>query len=266
MIDKLKIIPIDQILHFEASSEERSAKLASEIAREGKLHHPLLVTPIGNQYLLLDDASVVMALKSMNISDIPVQLADHHTLSVHSWQRVVENWHPEDMIRFAEIFPRLIHLEKSPTTPLQMSQAEIFFKDRSRFRMSLRTRSTFIRADLCARFCFHMEKNHGNFRTKIDRDDPEMFRNFPRASAVIFPPLFTVDELSALALKEVWLPQGIVRIDQPGRVLGIDFSLAILMERVPREEKESFLKQMIRMRISSDRTAYYNGSVFMFNS
>jgi hypothetical protein len=266
MIDRLKIIPIDQILIFEVSSEERSAKLAAEITREGKLHNPLLVTPIGSQYLLLDDASVVAALKSMSIADVPVQLADHHTLSVHSWQRVVENWHKDDLKRFCDTFPRLIHLEKSLSIPLKTAQAEIHFRDRAQYRLTLRTLSTFVRSDMCACFCHNLEKSHGNFRAKIDRDDPEMFRHFPRASAVIFPPLFTIDELSALAIKEVHLPQGIVRIDQPGRVLGIDFSLAIMLEKVPREEKESFFKQMIRMRISSDRTAYYNGSVFMFNS
>jgi hypothetical protein len=39
-----------------------------------------------------------------------------------------------------------------------------------------------------------------------------------------------------------------------------------LKENASSEEKEAFLVQLLQLRMSSDRIAYYNGSVFMFNN
>jgi hypothetical protein len=266
MIEKLKIIPSEKIITFESPSDERATKMAIDISRYGKLKNPLLVYPIGDKYLLLDDISILRALIFLGVSHIPVQIADDENLSVHPWQRVVESWNREDLLEFCSRFPKQIRLEKSSTGILTANQAEARFRDGSVQRLSFSSSSYLVRVDICSRFFDDLIRNHKCFRAKLDYTDSNVFAGFSSAAAVVFPPAFSLVELAGVAIRQIRLPQGMVRIGQPNRVLGIDYSLSILTDEVPAMEKELFLRQLLLMRMSSDRVAYYNGGVFMFNN
>jgi hypothetical protein len=266
MIEKLKIISTDRILSFEIHSDERSAKLAEDIQLEGKLKNPILVYPIDDKYLMLDDVSILKALVSLEVSHIPVQLAEAEMLSVHPWQRVVEKWNRGDLLEFVRKYPKQIRLDKSAKGDLTASQAEIRFQDKTVQRVTFPSRSYLIRVDMCARFFNNLLRNHKTYRAKLNYHDPDSFDGFAGASAVVFPPAFSLAELAGIAKRDICLPQGMVRIDQPNRVLGIDYALSILADNAPARDKELFLRQLLRMRMSSDRVAYYNGGIFMFNN
>jgi hypothetical protein len=266
MIDKLRIISADRITAFESHSPERAEKLAQEILHDGKLKNPVLVCTLGDKFLILDDVSILEALRLLDVVHIPVQVADVGGLSVHPWQRVVENWHEGDLLEFCARFPRQVRVLASPQEELSRHDAEVHFKNKAVYRLSFSSSSVLVRADICAKFCSCMAAGHKSFRTKLNHRDADPLRAFARASAAFFPPVFTIAELAAMALRDIRLPQGIVRIDLPGRLLGIDYSLTILQENVSPDDKEAFLKHLIHMRMSSDRIAYYNGAVFMFNN
>ena len=266
MIDSLKIIARDQIVSFEDYSDEHVSKLAHEIEADGKIHHPLLVYPLFDKYLLLDDACILKALEELDIAHVPVQLADTSTLSVHPWQRVVEDWNREDLYEFCAKFPRQIALQETFEGPIEPGQAEVRFRDGSAVRIKFVSDALLVRVDIYNKLSSEITRGHQSFRAKLDLFDKDPFAIFPKATAALFPPMFTIDELAYISVKSMQLAQGIIRIDQPGRVLGIDYSLSILKESAASEEKESFFRQLIQMRISSDRTAYYYGNVFMFNN
>ena len=266
MLDKLKIIPADRILPFEMHSKERSAKLAQELLSEGKLKNPLLVYSLDDDYLMLDDASVLHALQTLDISHVPVQLADAADLTVHAWQRVVTNWTRDELLWFCGKFPRQVRVIDTGGRSLARSESEIRFNDGAAVRLAFKADSHLVRAAITARLCACLNRSHKTFRANLGLNDPDPLRQFPDASAVVYPPAFTITELADIARRNILLPRGIVRIDQPGRILGIDFSLSILKEEVSSVEKELFLRQLLHMRMSSDRTTYYFGSVFMFNN
>lgn len=266
MIERLKIIPTDNIVSFESSDKERSGKLAQEIQRDGKLRNPLLVQPLNGKYLLLDDVAILSALAQLQISHVPVQLADPRDLSVHAWQRLIKDFSGDDLIAFCKMFPRQLRTVTGASGSLGRHQMEVRFKDGDRLRVSSSSRSPLVRADICRKFYKTLCRKYRTFRAKVDFHDPEPLRGYEDVSAVLFPPLFTLDELADIAARDVLLPQGFARIDQPGRVLGIDYALSILHENVAIDEKESFLYELLRMRMTSDRIAYYNGAVIMFNS
>jgi hypothetical protein len=100
----------------------------------------------------------------------------------------------------------------------------------------------------------------------VDYHAQDPFYVYPEASAILFPPVFSLEELTYMARQGERLPNGFIRSDQPERILGIDFSLSVLKERASIEEKESFLWDMLKLRLSLDRVAYYSGAVFMYNS
>lgn len=266
MIENLKIISSDEIVQFESSSDERTEKLREEISRDGRLKNPLLVYPLKDKYLLLDDASILAALKSLDVSHIPVQLAKPGLLTVHSWQRMVEKWYQENLVSFCARFPRQVRLLKSTTGPLASHQAEIRFRNNTIMRVSFLSKSFLVRVDMSTKFIRLLMRAHKSYRTKIDFHNRNPFRGFGNASAAVFPPMFSLVELAKISAHDILLPHGLARVDQPGRVLGIDYALAILKDNVSAEEKESFLRHLIHMRMSSDRVAYYDGSVFMFNN
>ncbi len=266
MLDKLKIVSSEKILTFESPANKRLPWLVREIEREGKVRNPLLVRPVGESYLMLDDVTILFALKQLKAAHIPIQLANNESLTVHPWQRIVENWYKDDFLRFCRKFPRQIRLLKNISGPLTSRQAEIKFKDKTSYRISLVSNSLPVRADICISFVNSFISKCNSYRVKLNPEDPDPLADFPQASAVIYPPAFSIDELGEIAHREMRLPYGLVRIDQPGRMLGIDYSLSILKEPASVEEKESFLKELIRIRMSSDRAVYYDGFIFMFNN
>lgn len=266
MIDRLKIISIDQILVYESYSRQKAAKLADEIQNDGRLKNPLLVYPMGDKYLMLDNRSLFEAIKLSDVSHLPVQLADPDTVSAHPWQRIVENWQEQDLRDFCKLFPRQITIMENPSGLPEPDQAEVIFRDKSRLRLNFNSDSHLVRADTFVKFGEMISRAVSGYRAILPVGDVNCLDSYPEASAAIFPPIFGLDELGSIAHRNMLLPEGIVRIDQPCRILGIDYSLAILREPVSSSEKETFLRQLIRMRMHSDRTAYYNGSVFMFNN
>ncbi len=266
MIERLKIIPTASIMSFESSIKERIDKLAQEIHREGKLKNPLLVRPLEDKYLLLDDVTILSALSHLQISHVPVQLADPRDISVHAWQRLIKDYSGDDLIAFCKLFPRQLRAASTATGALGRHQMEVRFKDGARLRFSISSRSPLVRADICGKFYATLCRHYRTFRAKVDFHDPDPLRGYEDVSAVLFPPVFTLEELAVIAARDILLPQGFARIDQPGRMLGIDYALSILHENVAIDEKESFLYELLRMRMSSDRIAYYSGAVIMFNS
>jgi hypothetical protein len=266
MLEKLKIIASDQIISFERYNPERAGKLAQEIKRDGKLRNPLLVYPLDNKFLLLDDVSILQVLDQLGAFHVPVQLAEVATLSVHPWQRIVENWHHADLMEFCAKLPRQVRVDRGVSDSLAANQVEVRFRDKSVKKLTFLSKSYLVRADICARFFNHLAANHKSYRAKLDYSIREPLKGFKDSSAAIFPPTFSLSELAAMAKRGIHLPQGVVRIDQPNRVLGIDYLLSILAEKAPAIEKEIFLRQLLEMRMSSDRVAYYNSGVFMFNN
>lgn len=266
MIEKLKIIASEQIISFERHSEERFSKLAQIIKRDGKLRNPLLAYPLDGKYLILDDATILMVLRHHGAIHVPVQLADVEEITVRPWQRVVEKLTPDDILGLCRNFPRQIRVEKNMSGGINPNQIEIRFREGDRIRLTFPSKSYLVRADLCSRFFDYLALNHKSYRAKLDYKNPNTLKGFPGAVAAVFPPAFALPELAGLATREIYLPQGIARIDQPNRLLGIDYPVSILGENVPPREKELFLRQLLAMRLSSDRVAYYNGGVFMFNN
>ncbi len=266
MIDGLKIIPSDSIFSFESPCAERTGKLTDEILREGKMRNPLLVYPIDEKFLLLDNVSIFSALRALEVTHVPVQLARAADVSVHPWQRLVMGFTEDDLGAFCRLFPRKIQVDDSAAGRLKRNQAEVRFANGRKTRISILSPSALVRADICGKLHTALSRSRRTCRVKVDYHDQAPFDRFLNASAVLFPPMFLLDDLATIARSGAYLPQGFVRIDQPGRILGIDYSLAILREKVSAEEKESFLQELLKLRVSTDRIAYYNGAVFMYNN
>ncbi|MFH1699976.1 MAG: hypothetical protein ABIE07_05245 [Candidatus Zixiibacteriota bacterium] len=266
MIDTLKIIPIEQIVPFENYSDEHANRQINELKLLGTLRNPLLVYPIKDRFLLLDDSCTIKALNTLNIDHVPVQIASKDKVSIYPWQKVVEGWHYPDLVKFCEKFPRQIKILMEASGKLRRDEAEFRFRDRQVVRLRFVSDSFWVRADIYCKLYKDIAWSRKSYRASLEYNHHLQFTEHPKASAVIFPICFNMDELSEFAQKGALLPRGIVRGDLPGRILGIDYSLAILKEKVGVEDKELFLRELIEMRMKADRTTYYFGKVFVFNS
>ncbi|MDD4052919.1 MAG: hypothetical protein PHR28_13620, partial [candidate division Zixibacteria bacterium] len=162
-------------------------------------------------------------------------------------------------------FPRQVSVS-SDRGPLSSRQADVRFSTGTAYRLTFTSDSFFTRCDMVGKLIASCSHAGGGFRARLALDAPDPLRVFPHATAAVYPPYFSLEELAIIARRRIRLPYGLIRIDQPGRILGIDYSLAILRERASIEEKESFLQELIRMRMASDRTAYYDGSVMVLNN
>lgn len=266
MIDTLKIISIEQITAFEDYSDEHANRQINELKLLGNLRNPLLVYPMKDKFLLLDDSCALKALKTLNVDHVPVQIASKDKVSIYPWQKVVEGWYYKDLIKFCDKFPRQIKIISDTTGELPRDEVEFRFKNDKVVRLKFISESFWVRSDVYCKLCEDIAWSNKSYRARLEHNHNQEFKKFPKASAVIFPICFSLDEISEFARKGIILPRGIVRVDSPDRILGIDYSLAILKEKVKIEDKESFLKELIEMRMKADRTTYYFGKVFVFNN
>lgn len=265
MLEYLKIVPLESLISFESCPPERVNRSLEELTRIGRLKNPLLVSPFSDRYLLLDDSAVLFALKQAQVRHVPIQVATAETLQIRPWQKVVDGWSKADLMAFCQRFPRDIRLHDHVDQQASNNQAEIRFKNDGTIGLDFSSGSYLVRADMFARLYFDIARICNSYRAGISYESVDPFRDFPRASAVIFPPYFSLDELAGVAGHGLLLPRSLIRVDQPGRVLGIDYPMAILQERVSLEEKESFLRELVHLRLSNDCTAYYFGKVIFIN-
>lgn len=266
MLERLKIIPAEKVITFEEPDQERVSKTIDDLTRENRLRNPLLVKYLDESYLLLDDISILSALRNLGVCHVPVQLADEGQLTVRPWQRIVEKIDRDEVQKFGWFFPRQIICETNVSRSLLPNQAEIIFHDRGSIRLTFVSDSFSIKVDLYIKFAKHFLSSERGFRAKLNHRKTDVFKGFPSALAAIFPPRFSFDDLLELCRRRIYLPYGMLRIDQPGRIFGIDYSLSVLKEAAPAEEKQAFLAELLRIRMLHNQTGYYDGHVFVFNS
>jgi hypothetical protein len=85
---------------------------------------------------------------------------------------------------------------------------------------------------------------------------------FDLGELLIIPPRYSRQELLCLAREKVLFPAGYFNVILDNRVIGLDFPLNVLKSSVGIEEKQGFLKDLIRLRLQSDDSTVFGGRVF----
>ena len=86
-----------------------------------------------------------------------------------------------------------------------------------------------------------------------------------KATAYLTPPSFALEDLTAAATSDRLFPPNVFRPLTGYKVINVDFPLSVLRSDIPRDDKESFLRELIRFRAQSRKTAFVEGRVYILN-
>ena len=107
---------------------------------------------------------------------------------------------------------------------------------------------------------------HGDFRPVVElrETDETVFRGVSFSAFLSLPP-FGLEDLETAAKTDRLFPPNIISVQTESRVFYIDFPQSVLRSDISIREKETFLRDLLRLREQSRRTWHYQGQIYILN-
>jgi len=269
MIPKLKIVPLSGILPTMNYSEEISRHFREMMESSGMIRTPISIMEISeHNYLLFDDSAILKAANDLKIKYLPAQLAHpNQTIDIRA-EILVRDFELTFMDEFLQIFPRVAKIctdkkdlrnykkyARLELTHYGHKDAAICFHKNDPDRLPgaifdfldfLGRKSQLIRKIISKRIRAANIKAHQNYWT-------------------IRLPELTLEQIIDSARNQHYFPPGFIRFDFGGRLIGVEYPIAILNEKVSIREKERFLYDLINYRLNNGYAEYIEGGVYLLN-
>ncbi|WP_273842824.1 ParB N-terminal domain-containing protein [Rubrobacter calidifluminis] len=250
VLHELRLVPGDRLVLHEAHDPRRLALLKERILAEGVQRNPIVVSPFGEDYLVLDGAHRFRALSELGCGLVLVQLARPPAV-VESWGHLVL----EDALR--EVLGELEGVELSGRSddPWLFSARfsggeEIFVRPEKGGVMRevglLWELQRAYRAD-----------------SPVRRVEPERAPDPAPGEALVRYRRFSPGELLDVVGQGEVLPAGITRFRIGERVLGVCFPLE-KMEDGAEDERNAELRRFVEERWESGKVRRYDEPVVLF--
>ncbi len=270
-LPNLKIVPISEIIFHEDPDVERSSKLIEYIRKENRLTNPPVVaTHSGSdQYMLLDGANRLTALRELNIPDVLVQhidLFDPGLIFLH-WHHAIEKFTRDSFLEKINNLPD-IAITKSIKNHLIDNDngdllCQIQFADQSVYMIhahsDLFQRVTDLR-NITAIYKGFQYMDRVSY-TNLEH----LTANYSQFCALIVFKKLEKQELVEVTNHGMRVPSGITRIIMPKRALRINVPLDILRFDVSMEQKNYWLQNRITEQIHDKSIRFYHEPTFLFD-
>ena len=256
-LSQLDVVQCAALSPLTLADARQTQRLAQTIVTERVLRHPLLVTPLSDRLAVLDgnlrlEAAIQLGIPDLLVQRIPVsaisdplQLPALAVLGVGQEEilRVIEPSFTRGVPVTADTLNLYLAAGTRHSLPPGVPDEEVWAAFR-RMVTALRSVADVVPLVACP--------------------DRGMLTFWPSgASAVLVPPVLTRDVLRKLAQDGVQLPWGSLQVPFPKRILGINLSLDILRAREPASEKGTFVRELVRLRLSERRIHYYDAPVYI---
>ncbi len=264
----LNILRLDQLLPVEKSTPTKIDSARGELLRTGHLASPLLVyRESGGKYLQLQDAHLFHALRTIGIEEAVVQEVSfrYHQADCGTWYHLVRHYKPEYLTQIAIQLGLQVTQENLRPEQIDCLPAEklyCLFSDGQALSVSSGHKSAIKKAIIMNEFIESYQTCSVHLKLYPDYLFIESAGIFDDDSALIIPPQYGIREIERLAVHGVVFPCGYFSYNVDHRVIGLDFPLDVLKSVAPVGEKKAFLKELVRMRLQSEKTAVYGRQVF----
>jgi hypothetical protein len=245
-LNDLRIVPLGRLILHEAHDRNRLARLRERMEAEGVQRNPVIVSPHEEDYLVLDGAHRLQALRELGCELVLVQAAEPPE-AAESWGHVLDGG-------------RLSGVR-------DVEEVEVSEKGRWLARIespegnevSLRARGDGLAAEVEALWALQAVYPEGVVH-RVDSDAPVGLK---AGEAVIrYRPFAPRELVEVVGLGKV-LPAGITRFRVRERVLGVRFPLEKLREGDP-DERGAELEAFVRKFWDENRIRYYGEPVVLF--
>lgn len=262
----LDILPLKNLSPVEKQEDSKVEEIRRDFQKTGRLINPLIVTPAGgDRFLLLSGVNHFYALKSENVEDVVVQVIDDSTplLKLDVWQCLLRNFRPEYLYYLAENMDL-----KSANQSHSVFYDKCLKKVCCRFADGGRVCFYSTAKDLADRIrCFNdliesCQKFSSNLRLIPDQLILQQGGGLREDEIILNPPELTLAEIKQLVDAGLVFPRNYFNITFENLIVGLNFPLTVLKSEAGRAEKTAFLKDLIRLRLQSDKSAVYGGRVY----
>ncbi|MDP2599394.1 MAG: ParB N-terminal domain-containing protein [Deltaproteobacteria bacterium] len=273
---RIKIIPIAECLIHEGIVEKWVDQIAANIKDQGKMKNPVIVTRHDAHYIVLDGMHRFAALKKLGVKDILACEVDYFSpkIVLAGWDAFVFS-----VIDLADFLPRLFNEKEGyrlkPVAGLENARKQVLerklllaFADKKGTLLGLEKQNA--SAHLLEELCFAADKID---RTLSQNDAKVLYVENSQtlgdfgssnATAVIFRPQFTKQEVIDHTLhKKLFAPKS-TRHLIPERPLRVDIDLSLLTADIDLKIKNRVLQDHLKWCYENNRARFYPESVHIF--
>ncbi len=264
-LQQIRVVDVDQIETYTWSDSDSPELSLADI---NFIRHPFLVMALDDtSYLLLDDTDYFDALVRAGLRHFPVQVCRAEQLEMTGRRLGLLRFTSADLTRLTARQSERIQLSpRADDLPSESGYLTLrfdFLNEPSIYAHLRHSARSGCPAPLDA--IFRAILQHGEYFPLVTtgRND-SLIRGAAFTGAVTIPP-FSFDDLRCAATSDRTFPPGTVGIRSSSRVLDIDFPMSVLTASTGVEEKESFLSDLISLRVRSRRISYYEGQIYLLN-
>lgn len=252
----------------EKAIPSRVSLIKKELARTGHQATPLLVVRNADEgYYLLNGVNCFQALKEMGISSAVVQDAGGDALSVRylSWYHLVRNCKSEYIRQLAANHGLEVEESKEGIQYRRYASSktiECLMFDGSLLRLIPKADGLLEQASAINAFILSYQTFSPYLKIYPDKLFIESAELFDLGTVLVALPSYSWDEILLLTAGKILFPPNCLNVAMDNRVIGLDFPLRVLKSSADMEEKTEFLRQLIHLRLRSDRSTVFGGRVY----
>ena len=236
--------------------------------RTNHLANPLLVAREGaGELLLLGDSAQLEALKALEVKDVVAQIIYPHSENseILSWFHLVRHCSREYLLQVAKELRLRVEMYDNGVDSLNQRKYKqllcVYLKGES-FRIIAESDDLKGQAEMINAFVESYQAVSSFVKLYPDNRFLDSAQMFDLGELLIIPPRYTGHELLSLAREKVLFPPGYLNVKLDNRVIGLDFPMDVLRSSAGIEEKQGFLKDLIRLRLQSENSTVFGGRVF----
>jgi hypothetical protein len=276
VLDKIKIIPISEILLHEGVVTEWTEKLKLNIDHDGIVKNPIIVTRYQGHYIALDGMHRVTALKALGCRDIVVYEVDYDdpSIGLFGWDALILDACPVPQLLEAFAQRENLSLIKHDDYPATLENIRshrscfaILSREREVYEMKMREERYSLDLLIRALKDFEADLDRRNLRIIYVADDQSegTFQQHQKAFSLFKRPFFTKEEVVRRTIEGKILPRKSTRHLFPLRPLRIDIDFILLKEDIDLETKNQLLQARLTWCLENNMVRYYPESVLVLS-
>jgi hypothetical protein len=268
----LRILPVSSLLLHEQHDAQRSERLVMRLRTDGVLRNPPIVAPIPGEgrFVVLDGANRVTALLSMGIPHVVVQVVEYEDdeLILDAWYHLVSDLPREDFQRaiggLSGVALKASDLVKA-RAELARREALAYIVYPGGDVFSVTVEGNLHQRAARLNDIVNIYKRRGKvYRADTDYVE-KLLPYYDAVTVLVVFPRYQPAEIIELARVGARLPAGITRHVIPRRALRLNFPLSVLRDNWPLSEKNGYLKDWLKEKMTSKAARFYQESTFLFD-
>ena len=265
----LRIVEVERLRPHEDHDSQRSKPLVDRLRHEPTIINPPVVAPLpGGDFVILDGANRVFALRAIDCPHVLVQVAPYHTgaIELDLWRHVVCDWTIEALFEEIARIPgvQLLEMEAKATPDTGTQVASILATDGTSW--TIEGSGPDARTNSPVRALVQIYQQRATLQRTALTDPDEIWDYHPTGAALIAFRAYKPEDIMRAAVTGDFLPPGVSRHIVHGRAIRVNYPMLDLRDPyTPLERKNESLRRWVQERIAARRVRYYAEATFQFD-